>query len=371
MKKILVVGQTPPPYGGQAVMIDTLLKGEYVNAKLFHVRMCFSKEMNEMGRFSFSKVFHLVQVIVKIFYFRVFHNVRVLYYPPCGPDRLPMLRDIAVLCSTRWMFKKTIFHFHAAGSSEIYKSLPLYIKILYRWAYFNPDITIHLSEFNPDDGASFKAKKKFLIPNGIVDDYQLARHLSKASSDVCNLLFVGLITESKGILVLIDAVKWLIDNGYPVSVSVVGKFESPEFKRSVVDKISELNLSSYFEFKGVLTGESKYQAFKDADVFCFPTFFESESFGLVVAEAMQFSLPVVVSRWRGVQSLVDDEVTGFLSSPHDADDVAKKIEKLILDPTLRSEMGRNGRKRYLEKYTVETFYDKVDRCFATLTEGWS
>lgn len=49
---VLVVGQTPPPIGGQAVMMERFLKGTYTRIKLVHVRLAFSNEMNEVGRFS-------------------------------------------------------------------------------------------------------------------------------------------------------------------------------------------------------------------------------------------------------------------------------------------------------------------------------
>jgi len=46
MAKILVVGQTPPPLGGQAIMIQQMLEQKYDNLQLLHVRMSFSKEMD-------------------------------------------------------------------------------------------------------------------------------------------------------------------------------------------------------------------------------------------------------------------------------------------------------------------------------------
>ena len=48
-KKILVIGQTPPPYGGQAIMIKYMLDGKYKNIELHHVRMCFSKQFDALG----------------------------------------------------------------------------------------------------------------------------------------------------------------------------------------------------------------------------------------------------------------------------------------------------------------------------------
>ena len=369
MQKILIVGQTPPPFGGQAIMIQTLLEGEYKEAKLFHVRMAFSKEMDDMGKFSVSKVIHLLKLVAEITYYRLFHKVRVLYYPPSGPDMLPMLRDLVILCMTRWMFKKTIFHFHAAGISEIYSSLPGFLKFLFRWAYCKPDIAIQLSEHNPDDGTFLNTKNKCVVPYGLVDDYLPIQNQARVKRTTSTLLSVGLITESKGILILVDAMQILVAKGLSVHARIVGKFDTPEFKRKVLSRIEELGLSKHFEFTGVLTGMKKHKAYLEADIFCFPTFFQSESFGLVVAEAMQFELPVVATRWRGVQSLVVDEVTGFITPLHDVEATANRIECLILDPELRSRMGQKGRQRFLKEYSIEKFHDRIDHCFSLVGQG--
>ncbi|MCB0778123.1 MAG: hypothetical protein KDC03_01035, partial [Flavobacteriales bacterium] len=54
--RVLVVGQTPPPFGGQAVMIEALLAGRYDRIHLEHVRLAFSDDMDSVGRFQWRKV---------------------------------------------------------------------------------------------------------------------------------------------------------------------------------------------------------------------------------------------------------------------------------------------------------------------------
>ena len=49
-KEILVVGQTPPPYHGQAVMVEKMLDGNYDDVELSHVRMAFSEDVDEVGK---------------------------------------------------------------------------------------------------------------------------------------------------------------------------------------------------------------------------------------------------------------------------------------------------------------------------------
>lgn len=364
MKKVLVVGQTPPPYGGQAVMVKTLLDGSYTDAELVHVRMHFSKEMDQMGRFAFAKLAHLIQVVLKVVYHRLVSGTDVLYYPPSTPDRYPMLRDLAILCATRWMFRKTIFHFHAAGLSEAYPGLPRLARPFFRLAYCRPDLAIHLSGHNPRDGEFLQAARNCTVPNGIADEYRPPPGYSREIHAVCKLLFVGLIRESKGIFVLVDAMRILAGKGLPVSVTVVGQFESPELERDVRKRIDDHLLGERFEFTGVLTGDEKHRVFMAADVFCFPSFIES--FGLVVAEAMQFELPVVASRAGGVQSLVVDGETGYLTGLGDSTGMAERIERLARDPELRRRMGRQGRARYLREYTIERFHERMDHCFSLI-----
>ena len=130
--KVLVVGQTPPPFHGQAFMIERLVKSELANVQLIHVRMNFSSHVNEVGRFRISKVLHMFGLIARIIYHRFADGVRVLYFPPAGSNRVPMYRDIVTLICTRWLFDKTVFHFHAAGISEMYDRLPFWQRWLFR-----------------------------------------------------------------------------------------------------------------------------------------------------------------------------------------------------------------------------------------------
>ena len=130
---VLVVGQTPPPVHGQAVMIERLLRGKYASMRLFHVRMAFSDSIADVGRFQLGKLWHLLSVIVRIICQRVARRIDVLYYPPAGPNVVPLLRDVVILGCTRWMFRKTVFHFHIIGISEAYRTLPRPLRVARAW----------------------------------------------------------------------------------------------------------------------------------------------------------------------------------------------------------------------------------------------
>lgn len=366
--RVLVVGQTPPPYGGQALMIEMLLRGTYKHARLKHVRMAFSQDFSQVGRFAWRKVGHLVGVIVRIYWVRLRHRVAILYYPPAGPRLTPMLRDIVILLSVRWLFRRTIFHFHAAGISTLLPQLPAPLRMFFRAAYFHADVAVRLSEYVPGDGTSLMASREVIVPNAIGDAAASFAQGRRHDATWPVILFVGVLNESKGVRVLLDACSLLYRGGLPFHLKLVGEFDSVEFNRAVHEDLHRTGMVTRVEAPGILVGADKWEAYANADIFCLPTFFQAEALPVVLIEAMQFSLPVVASQWRGIPSLIEDGLNGFLVPPQDVATTAERLAMLLLDAELRARMGINGRRRYEQRYAPERFYEDFDRLFASLVQ---
>ena len=371
---VVVVGQTPPPFGGQAVMVEKMLRGDYSPVRLRHVRMAFSREMDEIGKFSSGKLVELLRVIGAIVYARFRYRAGILYYPPGGQNRLPIVRDMAILIATRWLFRKTVFHFHASGLADYYTQLSAPLRFLFRRAYFRPDAGIRLSELAPEDAKKLRAASEYIIPNGIED---CAPQLSgagrawpaasgHAAPSPVNILFVGVICESKGVEVLLAAARLLADRQSMFRLRIMGKFESQAYEERIRALVRERGLSGHVQFLGVLSGQEKHQAFASADIFAFPTFFESETFSVVLVEALSYGLPVVATDWRAIGSIVEDDVCGFLVPIRDPQAVGEKIELLIRDPDLRASMGRAGRRRYENHFTLAKYHQRLRQVFLEL-----
>ena len=372
--KVLVVGQTPPPFHGQAIMIERLLKGEFARVELHHVRMAFSDSIGEVGRFRFAKVLHLASVILQITWQRIAHGATVLYYPPAGANRVPVYRDIIILCCTRWLFRRTVFHIHATGVSQLYPKLSPFIRFLFRRALFHPDAVIRIAATGPNDAELLAPKFNYVIPNGIDDDAGRFRSIvSRPTTGDANsplrILFVGFLRESKGVLDLVEACGQLKQRGVPFRLAVMGQFQSPEFETLLKARIEQLQLFNQIEFLGLLTGDAKWQAYAQADVLCFPTFYESETFPTVLLEAMSFGLPTVATRWRGTPEIVDDGVTGYLVEPRDCVAVADRLAELQSSPDLRLRLSTAARKKFIEQFTVEHFWKRMENAFTEVADA--
>ena len=328
--KIIVVGQTPPPYGGQALMIEYMLDANFVDIELYHVRMCFSREMNERGKLSFYKITHLLDIIYKTILLKIKYKVDVLYYPPSNAPKISVFRDLIFLFFTRFFFKKIIFHFHAAGISEFIETQNFFIKKIAVFILQKPVLGISSSPYNPPDALYLKAKKQAIIPLGIpnvIDNGNL--QFKKRENGVLNILFVGLLNSTKGEGYLVEAIANLKLKGYTINLRIAGKFETEDYRKEFFQKVKMYNLVKNVDYLGVITGDIKKKTFLDTDLFCFPSFFISESFGIVLLEAMMYKLPIIATRWRGIQSIVEEGKNGYLVDIKNAGQLEEKIEIII------------------------------------------
>ncbi|HRJ73669.1 MAG TPA: glycosyltransferase family 4 protein [Terrimicrobiaceae bacterium] len=363
--RVLVVAQTPPPHHGQGIMTQYFLDGQYQHIELHHVRMAFSDRIEQVGRAGMGKVWHLLALIGRIIAARFRVRPDVLYFPPAGPNLIPFLRDCAILISTRWLFPRTVFHFHAAGLPALYGRLPLPLKVLFRAAYGRPDLAISISEDGMRDAAFLNAKATALVPNGVPD--LAGERPARPEQSTPTILFLGMVCEEKGAGVLIDACRRLRDRNIPFQCRIAGRPASEAESQTL--RMRAAGLEDCVTFPGEVTGAAKWQLFSASDIFCFPTFYASESFGLVVVEAMMYGLPSVVSDWRALPEIVIHGETGIVTPARDAEAVSRALETLILDPGLRGRMGRAARDRYVQNYTAHVFCQRMEAALGAATRA--
>ena len=363
---IIAVAQTPPPFHGQAVMNQLLLEGDYSKIKFHHVRMAFSDDIQDVGVFRWKKIFHLVAVFFGIVAARFQTGAQVLYYPPASPNMVPFLRDCVLLIGTRWLFKKTVFHFHANGLADLYARLPWLLQKAFQLAYANPALSVVISNYGIRDGEFLKSRNIVLIPNGIPDQQDIDSTNNSGTHDEPEILFCGMVSEEKGIGILLEACAILKQGGVSFRCKIVGKAASEVEEKKFKDFIQNHQLEGTVEFIGPLYDDNKWKAYAGADIFCFPTHYSAESFGLVAVEAMMFGLPVVATNWRGLPDIVSDGETSFLVPPKDSTAIANRLNLLIENPDLRAKLGTAGRRRYEEKFTIEKFRCRMEEILSSL-----
>ena len=149
--------------------------------------------------------------------------------------------------------------------------------------------------------------------------------------DEFNILFLSRIEKEKGVFETIDAFEILLNKKYNVRLSIAGDGSAlnAAFEYVKKNKLPENRLI----FLGYVSGEGKIKAFKEHDIYCFPTTF-GEGMPTSVLEAMAFGLPVVTRPVGGLKDFFEDKKMGYISENKDSDHIAGSIEKLICDREL-------------------------------------
>ncbi len=153
------------------------------------------------------------------------------------------------------------------------------------------------------------------------------------------VLFVGRISEQKGIFTLLEAAAAL-----PEGVELVlcaSSPDTPELQARLAAAVAGRPLIRWIN--AMLPVEEVVQLYSHAAVFVCPSVYEP--FGLINLEAMACGTPVVASRVGGIPEVVVDGETGLLVAPGDPAALAAALRRVLDDPTRGARMGEAGRRR--------------------------
>lgn len=282
---ILLMGQTPPPWHGQAVATEILFKHDWPEFEVHRLRMEFSEEMLEVGRFQWKKIRYLFQLIRKARAILRENPDCVLFYPPASAKWIPFLRDVVFLTSVRYLAGATVFIFHASGLPVFVKAGPLR-RLMGHLAYRGAAVALEVAQEAVTPHEVFAAKSWQWCPCAIaVPDSVDERNRGQGP---LTALFVGSLQEGKGVVEIFKTAALLKKQGREKEFRfrIVGKWFSQEFENDIRHLRSELGLEEMVELAGQLTGDDKWQAYAGADVFFFPTHYASEATPIVLMEAL-------------------------------------------------------------------------------------
>ncbi|RJP80137.1 MAG: glycosyltransferase family 1 protein [Desulfobacteraceae bacterium] len=171
-------------------------------------------------------------------------------------------------------------------------------------------------------------------------------------------LFVGNLIPFKGLHILLDAIAEIDDKNLVLLV-VGGGYSENEYKKQVRD----LGIADRIIFAGPQFPDRMLPAYYNICDFLVLPSTHSESFGLVVIEAMASGKPVIVSALPGPSQLVNHGVDGLITKIGSRTDLKEKLLILAGDHSLCEKMGERARQKVVEKYTWETIGDQLEHAY--------
>lgn len=294
-EKILTVGCAYlPPKGGIAQVLYNYDKYIYCNYRC----LVNSKEGNKLCKISI-----ILFSIIRMFFILLCSNVEIVHIHTASYNSF--IRSSYFVRLAKKFHRKVVLHVHGGGFKDYYNTKPDFVTSILNQC----DSIITLTQSWKDFFQKITTCRNIEIVNNIVSPpvfVDMEKDTTKK-----HLLFLGLITEQKGIYDLLDVIaknKHIFENKMVLHIGGNG-----EVKR-LTDIIENKGLQNIVIYEGWVSGDRKVELFNYVDAFVLPSYIE----GLPVSilEAMSYGLTVITTPVGGIPEILTEK-TGVFFKPGD------------------------------------------------------
>ena len=361
--KILFIMHMPPPVHGAAMVGQYIHDSKLINGEFdcHYINLTTAKNLQDIGKVGMRKLFDFFKLLRKIRHEVKVVKPQLVYVTPnaCGGA---FYKDFGVVQMLKRLGCQVVVHYHNKGVATHQDKW--FDDALYKRFFKNIKVIL-LSECLYDDVKKYvKRDDVFVCGNGIpsasIESFVSAPFDAASPEDkIPHLLFLSNLLISKGVVVLLDSLKLLKENGCRFVCDFVGG-ETVEMDAVMFHvEVAKRGLEGMVVYHGRKYGKDKEAFLNAADIFVFPTFYHNECFPLVLLEAMEHGVACISTTEGGIPGIIDDGKTGFLVPKHDVAVLADKIQLLLNDFVLRSNMGKAGREKFEKEFTLEVFEKRM------------
>lgn len=363
--KILFIMHMPPPVHGASVVGQYIHDSKLINAEFecIYLNPTTAKNLEDVSKFRFGKLLDVFKLIKRI-KAKVREIQPDLVYFTANAKGIPFYKDYLIVHTLKKMGCKVVVHYHNKGVCT--RQDKWLDNLLYKRFFKNLMVILLAENLYNDVKKYVKRGDVQICGNGIPDIYtNNTGDLANNSDSVLNILYLSNMMEEKGVWTLVDACRLLHDKGIGFECHFVGGWKDIT-ETSFHNCIEAYGLQDCVFAHGPKYGDEKEPFFKKADVMVFPTYYHNECFPLVLLEAMMHGLACISTNEAGIPGIIDDGKTGFMVPRHDYSLLADTIEKLAKDRELCKLVGKAGRRKYEEQFTLSVFENRLKECLTSI-----
>lgn len=149
--------------------------------------------------------------------------------------------------------------------------------------------------------------------------------LNLKPNDMLKLLYVGTIERRKGVLDIIMALKYL--GQYDFELKIVGLIKEEDYYQNILSVLKDSGIENKVKFLGRVSDEKLEECYINSNLFVFPSYWEG--YGMVIAEAMSYGLPVVISDIPVFKELITDGNEGYFFKTGNIESFTNVLENIF------------------------------------------
>jgi glycosyltransferase involved in cell wall biosynthesis len=270
-------------------------------------------------------------------------------------ERLSLFRKSMVIIVSRGLGIPVVLHLHAAQLHHFYRALPPFLRLLTRWVFGLPSTVIVLGEM----AREFVVKELQVPPdrvtvviNGVpAPKNTKTANQAKVSSEVRSILFVGNLSERKGVSDLLLACSYLQTTDVIVTFAGGGDVAAYEAKALA------LKVNNFVRFIGWTEQAQVAQLMETADVLVLPSY--DEGLPLVILEAMANGVAVICTPVGEIPLALTHDVNACFVDPGNPAQLAQAMQRLLSNTGDREVLARNGYNLYQQKFSMPRFFESI------------
>lgn len=343
--RVLVVATSRKTRGG----ITSVVKA-YEKSAMWNKYRCKWIETHRDGGF-FTKLRYILRGFAQFIVCLPFYDIVHLHTsePPSA------LRKMIFLSLSKIMRKKVIVHFHSFSVDTTIKSKYQWV---YKFIFEKADCVLVLSKYWQDELCntfSFNVDKIKVLYNPCTTEVS-----NKVYPKKKEILYAGTVNARKGYADMINAFANVADKHRDWSIVFAGNGEIEEGKALA----TRLGIDKHTVFLGWVRGDDKDKAFKEASVFCLPSY--AEGFPMGVLDAWAYGLPVVTTPVGGIPDIAKDGNNCLLFKPGDINKLAEQMDKLITSEKLRIDIAKESSKLAKGIFSIEEVTSRLEDIYMTI-----
>lgn len=259
---------------------------------------------------------------------------------------------IGVLYLFAWLFRRPICHWIVGDPVALLRTSTRKgrLRDTFAWLYALQDRAVSRMGRWLTGGAficnggelahAYRSPRTIATVSSTVEETDFSPRLDTCQGPCVRILFVGYIRPEKGIEYLLDAVSQLRHDG-PWELEIVGPDQFPAYRRKLDERAAALKIQTRVRWTGYVPfGEPLFDRMRAADIFVLPTL--SEGTPHVLVEARASGLPSISTTVGGVPTTVTHGMDALLVPPKDSRALARAMQRVIRDASLRRALIRNG-----------------------------
>ncbi|MEG1564610.1 MAG: glycosyltransferase family 4 protein [Bacteroides sp.] len=361
-QKVLFIMHMPPPIHGAAMVGQYIYDSKLINQRFdcFYINESISRQVSQVGKFEWIKIFRIFFHCLEIA--RAIRKIRpdLVYITPSSANpEIGTIRYLFEFSVINYFGCRKLIHFHNKGNRE--KCKKKIFRSYYAMLFKNAKVIFLSRRLESQYDWILDYKNILICPNGIPEQETVGPYKNK-NNLVPRLLFLSNLIESKGVIVLLDALEKMKERGLSFYCDFVGGESSEIDTKRFENEVLKRSLNDFVCYHGKKIGKEKDTFFVSSNIFVFPTYYANECFPLVLLEAIQHGLPCVTTSEGGILDIIQDGVNGIVVESQNCVALADAISTLIEDPKLREKMGNMGHRMFKEKFTTEIFESRLAEC---------